>query len=252
MIKAILFDLDETLLDLNLDAYVWAFSSQRVRLVSRIARLSPIAVTIPYWHALTHMLGRRDDDLTNEALLHRCFEEETGVPLGDPTIAECLAYYDEHIFNPAMAASRTIGGRPRLGAHACLDVCQRLGLTVVLATNPTFPQVCTRERMCWAGIDGYPFAHITTFEHSTRAKPWARYYEETCATVGCSPEECLMVGNDPKNDFASDGLPLRTCYVGRGRTPRAYWSGDMVGLAAALPFLVEHASKTPMFQGSAL
>lgn len=239
MIKAILFDLDETLLDLNLDAYVWAFSSQRVRLVSRIASLSPVAVAIPYWHALTQMLGERDDNLTNADFLHRRFEEETGIPLDDPAIADCLTYYDVNVFNPSMAASRTIGAHPRLGAHACLDMCQRLGLRVVLATNPTFPQICTRERMRWAGIADYPFDHVTVWENSTRAKPWARYYEETCAAVGCRPEECLMVGNDPKNDFVRGGLPLRTCYVGRGRPTRAYWSGDMVGLAARLPFLVE-------------
>ena len=239
MIRAILFDLDETLLDLNLDAYVWAFSSQRVRLVSRIANLSPIAVAIPYWHALTQMLGRREDNLTNAAFLHQRFKAATGVPLDDPIIADCLSYYDDQVFNPTMAASRAIGAHPRRGAHACLDMCQRLGLRVVLATNPTFPQTCTYERMRWAGIEDYPFSHVTVCENSTRAKPWARYYVEACAAVGCRPEECLMVGNDPRNDFASDGLPLRTCYVGHGHPAQALWSGDMVGLTAVLPFLVE-------------
>ena len=239
MIRAVLFDLDETLLDLNLEAYVWAFSSHRVRLVSRIATLPPPKVAVPYWRALTGMLARRDDDLTNSDYLDRRFEEESGVPLADPAIAECISYYDAEVFNPAARASRSIGGRPHRGAHACLDMCQRLGLTCALATNPTFPGSLTYERMAWAGLDGFPFAHVSTSENSTRAKPWGRYYREVCDAVGVAPEECLMVGNDPKNDFARDGVPLRTCYVGHGRPHAAYWSGDLVRLAAFLPFLVE-------------
>lgn len=242
MIKAVLFDLDETLLDLNLEAYVWAYVSQRARLLGRIVQSPPIALALPLWRALASMLGRRDDtdDLTNAAYLNAHFEQETGIPLTDPVIADCLAYYDERVFNPQMAASKTVDGRPRRGAHACLEMCQRLGVKTALATNPTFPEACTRERMRWAGIADHPFAHVTFAENSTRAKPWGLYYAQVCAAIGERPEDCLMVGNDPRNDFARDGVPLRTCYVGRGRPENAYWSGDPVGLAAALPFLVAH------------
>lgn len=239
MIRAVLFDLDETLLDLNLEAYVWAFSSQRVRLISSIARSAPSKVAIPYWRSLVEMMGPRADNLTNAAFFERSFAQESGVPLDDPALAECVAFYDAEVFNSLSRASKSIDGKPRRGAHALLDMCQQLGLITALATNPTFPGILTRERMAWAGIEDYPFAHVSTMENSTRAKPWGRYYAEVCSAVGVVPEECLMVGNDPKNDFARDGGALRTCYVGRGRPPQAYWCGDLVRLTAFLPFLVE-------------
>ncbi len=239
MIEAVLFDLDETLLNLNLDAYVRAFSLRRVELVACIARTSAVRVAVPFTRALVRMLGERDDDLTNLACLDGRFEELTGIPLDDPVIAGCLDFYDREVFNPAMHASAAVGGRPRPGGLACLEACRALGIKVALATNPTFPEACTRERMRWAGVDGFPFDHATFIENATRAKPWGRYYEEVCAALGVSPERCLMVGNDPKNDFARDGVPLRTCYVGRGTVRRAWWQGDLEGLARALPRLVE-------------
>ncbi len=239
MIRAILFDLDETLLDLNLEAYVWTFSSQRVRLVSRIAGIAPPGVAVPYWRALTEMLGPRTDSLTNAAFLNRRFSQASGIPVDDPEIADCIAFFDAEVFNPLARASKTIGGRPRRGAHALLEMCQRLGLVTALATNPTFPGALTRERMAWAGISDYPFAHVSTMENSARTKPWGRYYTEVCAAIGVAPEQCLMVGNDPRNDIARDNIGLRTCYVGEGHPSKAFWRGDLVRLAAFLPFLVE-------------
>ena len=239
MIEAVLFDLDETLLDLNLDAYVRSFSLGRVDLVGRIARMPAIRVAVPYCRALVGMLGERDDDLTNAAFLDGRFEDLTGIPLDDPAIAGCISFYDREVFNPSARASRAIGGRPMPGAHRCLEACLRLGVKVALATNPTFPEACTRERMAWAGIDDFPFDHVTFIENATRAKPWARYYEEVCAAIGADPKRCLMVGNDPKNDFATGATGLRTCYVGRRPTRRAWWRGSLEELARELPRLVE-------------
>ena len=49
-----------------------------------------------------------------------------------------------------------------------------------------------------------------------------------------------MVGNDPKNDFATGATGLRTCYVGRRPARRAWWRGSLEELARELPRLVEH------------
>lgn len=240
MIQAVLFDLDETLLDLDLDAYIRSYAAQRLNLLSFIGRTSPIRIAVPYWRATVSMLGRREDALTNAAFFARRFEELSGIPVDDPDIADCLDWYDREVFNPAAFTSPTIGARPRHGALACLEACRASGVKVALATNPSFPSTCTFERMRWAGIDGFPFDHVSTMENSTRAKPWAPYYRGVCDALGVDPAACLMVGNDPRNDFARDGLPLRTCYVGRAPVPAAaVWSGDTAALARALPALID-------------
>ena len=88
-----------------------------------------------------------------------------------------------------------------------------------------------------AGDEG-DFALISCAENSTRSKPWAGYYEEFCGKLGVAPDECLMVGNDARRDFAHPECGLRTIYVGHARPKRAIWSGHMSDLTPALPRLI--------------
>lgn len=101
MIRAVLFDLDETLLDLNLEAYVWAFSSQRVRLISSIARSAPSKVAIPYWRSLVEMMGPRADNLTNAAFFKRSFAQESGVPSTTPPSPNALPFTTPRCSTPS-------------------------------------------------------------------------------------------------------------------------------------------------------
>ncbi len=74
--------------------------------------------------------------------------------------------------------------------------------TVVLATNPIYPQTGIEQRMKWAGLDPqWPFARITHAENSHFIKPHPHFYEEIMAHVGLEPYEAIMVGNDWWNDI---------------------------------------------------
>lgn len=237
VIKAILFDLDETLLDIDLASYIRMFALRRVRLISQIAQRPMVSLAISYGTATKEMLGERDDDLFNDTFLARAFYEQTEIPLNDPTIADCLDYYDREVFNPA--SERSVRHRPCPGALETLECCLSMGITVALATNPTFPACCTQQRMRWAGVDQIPFATVSYLENSKRTKPWADYYLDIARRCGCEPQECLMVGNDPRYDFPAQDCPIPTLYVGTKPDARAAWSGSMEDLPAALPRLVE-------------
>ena len=76
-----------------------------------------------------------------------------------------------------------------------------------------------------------PFELVTTWENSTRCKPCSGYYLEALGKLGLAPEETLMVGNDPKRDFPSPAIGLKTAYVGNGNQPRALWCGSMADFA---------------------
>lgn len=41
----------------------------------------------------------------------------------------------------------------------------------------------------------------TTYENSNDCKPNPKYYEEVLSKIGLSAKECLMVGNDVKEDM---------------------------------------------------
>lgn len=89
--------------------------------------------------------------------------------------------------------------------------------TVIIATNPIYPQHGIEQRLSWAGLDPtWPFARITHAENSHFIKPHPHYYEEIMAHVGYEPYEAIMVGNDWRNDIvpaAKTGM-------------RTYWVAD--------------------------
>jgi len=85
-------------------------------------------------------------------------------------------------------------------ANEAIQVVKEKGYKIVLATNPVFPRVATLERMRWAGLKPQDFSWITTYENSSFAKPNLDYYREILRNIGVSPEECLMVGNDVWED----------------------------------------------------
>ena len=127
-----------------------------------------------------------------------------------------------------------------------LDAIERageLGLSVALATNPSFSADCIHARMGWAGIEGAPFLRVSHSGNSTRLKPKARYYEEFVSAIGLAPSECLMVGNDARRDFPRPDIGMRTAYVGHTHPRRAVWCGRMSELADALPAIVDELNR---------
>ena len=237
MIKAVLFDLDDTLLRLNLTAFIARYVSGATRLLASAARTSPAALGIPYVRAFLAMDAQdREDSLTNERLFNQTFLASTGIPLDDPVIADLMTYYEEQVV-PGFSGG-IVAARPVPGAREAIEAVHDAGLLCALATNPTFSLSCDRARMGWAGVGEDDFALVSTYSNSTRCKPSTRYYQEFANQLGVRLEECLMVGNDAVRDIVRDGCGLRTAYVGHARPKDAVWRGPMECLARELPDLI--------------
>jgi FMN phosphatase YigB (HAD superfamily) len=69
-------------------------------------------------------------------------------------------------------------------------------LDVVIATNPLFPATAIEQRLEWAGVAGFPYQLVTTYENSRACKPNLLYYEQILKSIGHHAEACLMVGDD--------------------------------------------------------
>ena len=85
----------------------------------------------------------------------------------------------------------------------CIRILKEKGYQVVVATNPVFPEVAMRERLGWAGVDPEDFALITTYENSCYCKPNPSYYKYIIKVLDKDPEDCLMVGNDVREDMCA-------------------------------------------------
>ena len=87
------------------------------------------------------------------------------------------------------------------------------GKKLVLATNPLFPVEAVEARLEWVNIDPTDFALITNYENMSYAKPNPEYYQEILEKIEESPDNCLMIGNDLKEDAIASRLGIETMIV---------------------------------------
>ena len=234
-LKAVVFDMDDTLLSINLNAFIGMYALDEANLLAQAARKSAVSLFAPVGSAMLELNnGSRaeGDARTNRQFFADELQRRCGIPLLEPAITDMLEFYEREVL--PKKNDRLISARPREGAHEAVEAVLDRGLRIALLTNPSFSRACIECRMGWGRMLDMPFELVTTWENSTRVKPSAGYYLEALGKLGLSPEETLMVGNDPKRDFPSPDIGLRTAYVGNGTQPDALWNGSMADFAKSL------------------
>jgi FMN phosphatase YigB (HAD superfamily) len=98
---------------------------------------------------------------------------------------------------------------PISGAREFLDWAKSK-YKLILATQPVWPQEIIEMRCKWAKIDPKIFSSITHSSRMSFFKPDTKYYEQILEQENLKPDECLMIGNDLKNDLAAVkvGIPV--------------------------------------------
>ena len=239
MIKAILFDLDDTLLDIRLEYFLFHYISGQAHIFSDISGKSyPAAFGSLVNAYLTINNQKRTDGLTNRELFNATLGKSLEITPEDPMVMDALHCYDTEIV-PSMNKKGFFESRPEPGANEAIQKIQDMGLTMALATNTLFSLEADMVRLGWAGIEDAPFVAISTIDTATRTKPSARYYQEFLGQIGFSAAECLMVGNDIQRDFPHPDIGLPTAYVGHANPRRAVFRGNLHQFAQELPRLVE-------------
>lgn len=231
-LKAVVFDMDDTLLSINLNAFIGVFALDEANLLAQAARKSAVSMFTSMGGAMLELNNgeRAEGDMrTNRQFFADELERRSGVPLLEPAVLDMIEFYEREIL--PKKNDRLISARPREGAHEAVEAVLDRGLRIALLTNPSFSRTCIECRMGWGDMLDMPFELVTTWENSTRCKPCAGYYLAALEKLGLSPEETLMVGNDPKRDFPSPAIGLQTAYVGNGTQPHALWNGSMADFA---------------------
>lgn len=198
-IRFVLFDLDGTLLPMDQEVFVKAY------LKGLAAKMMPYGfdpqkISEALWVGTGAMM-KTDGSLRNDELFWKVFQGIVG-----PFNEEHFAAVDDFYHNEFQAVRDVCGFSPR--AAEVIAAVKAKGLTPVLATNPLFPRLATESRVRWAGLQPEDFAYITVYDNSYYCKPNVKYYEEILRTIGAAPEECVMVGNDAKEDTAVEALDI--------------------------------------------
>lgn len=184
--KAILFDLDGTLLDSHMETFLPHYMQ---KLAARVAHLIPAAEFIAHLLAATRAMVANDGRATNAEVFAAAFYPRVGRSPAELEPIFANFYATDY---PTLQHLTRRKPEARLAVQTAFD----LGCAVVIATNPLFPETAIRQRLAWAGVADFPYRRVTTFENSHFAKPNPRYFAEILAEIGCRAEDALVVGDE--------------------------------------------------------
>ncbi len=202
--KHILFDLDGTLLPMDLKTYVKAYFGGLCKRFIKYG-IDPDLFIKAMWNGVGAMT-KNNGPKTNEEVFEDSFYSEINIDI-DTARREFEDYYTVDFPSVKSVCRLTDTSRK------IIDACRKKGYDTVLATSPIFPKIATYQRMSWVGLYPEDFAEVTTFEKCTSSKPSLEYYKAILQRHGFAPEDCLMVGNDIAEDMVIRELGVKTFLV---------------------------------------
>ena len=216
MPKAILFDLDGTLIDDSMETFLPPYFAA---LTQKLAHLVAPEKLIAQLNASTRaMVANADSTCTLADTFATDFfpkiglPRETLMPLFDDFYAR--EYRDLRSYVNPIPEARTVVRR----------AFEARG-PVVVATMPVFPLVAVQQRLEWGKLGDFSYALVTAYENMRTSKPHPAYYREIAEKIGCAPEDCLMVGNEVQNDI----LPAKRAGM------KTFWVTDTAFMATDVP-----------------
>ena len=203
-VKAVLFDLDGTLLPMDQDKFIKAYLGGLVKVLAPHG-YNPDLIAEALW-ASTRQMFTNDGSRRNEEVFWDNFCAKLGESVRDED-ERLVEYYNTDF----QKVKETCGFIPE--ASMIIRMLHEASIPVILATNPLFPSVATESRIRWAGLDPSDFMLVTTYENSRFCKPNVDYYKEILEKTGLHPEDCIMIGNDVTEDMVAQKLGMRTFLV---------------------------------------
>ncbi|HEY5999354.1 MAG TPA: HAD family hydrolase [bacterium] len=228
--RALLLDLDGTLLDVEMRSFLEAFFPLAAARFGGPREADAIARALG--EAARAMARATDGARTVDVVFLEAFAPAVGLTPG-----QVRAVFEDFYGGDFEQLRRLT--RPAPAARRLVDRALKLGLQLVLATNPVFFDAAIRARIRWAGLEDVPFSLVTAAELMRWTKPHAGYFAQVLELTDLRPEECLMVGDDPVMDMSARRVGIATWLaLRRGQKPRAApladESGTLVQLSRSL------------------
>ncbi len=229
--QAILFDLDGTLLPMELEAFVKAYFGALSEELAPFA-MPPEQLLQAVWGGTKAMM-KNDGQALNMDVFWATFTALTGLAR-EAVEPACDAFYANG-FHKARAATQ-----PNPLAVEAIRLAHEKAPTVVLATNPLFPMAGQATRLSWLGLSPDDFDLVTCYSSDKYCKPNPAYYLDICKRLALDPKHCLMIGNDDREDMQAataagmDAYLITDCRIPMAQTP---WAGPMGSFTDMLSML---------------
>lgn len=204
MIKAILFDLDGTLNLMDQDVFTPEY----------VNKLVEYAISLGYEpeEFLKALFGGIGAMAENDGSRLNCdvFWDAMEKGLGKRALNDkdkINAFYETD-FDALHAVCPDSPRAPEL-----IKKLKGAGYLLAIASNPIFPITGHNMRLGWTGLDPKDFDHISAYDNSHYCKPNPKYFLEVAENLGVDPAECIMVGNNAKEDMAASATGMDTFLV---------------------------------------
>ena len=202
--KAILFDLDGTLLPMNMETFTKGYFEELSKVMAPLL-VNPKDLVSLIW-AGTEAMVRNDGSKRNEEVFWEKFFSMADVDK-EQAMQVTESFYKNEFHN-----AKRFAGENKLATEV-VALAHAHDRKVVLATNPLFPMNGQLSRISWVGLKEEDFEFITSYETECYCKPNPDYYKSICERLGVKPEECLMIGNDEKEDMYAASSIGMDCYL---------------------------------------
>lgn len=198
--NTVLFDLDGTLLPMEMEVFVKGYVGGIIETMTANGRDGKL-IADAVFEGVGAMI-HNDGTKVNEDVFWNTFEIKTGIAKKD-IIDEFVDFY----VNKFDEVDTGVTSPNMLEAVATL---KEKGYKLYLTTNPLFPRIATEKRIKWAGLNINDFELVTTYEDTHYCKPNIKYYLEVINKHNLDVNQCLMVGNDVKEDgiIETIGVPV--------------------------------------------
>lgn len=226
----ILLDLDDTLLNTNLEAFIPAYFQALAKELA--PQIAPELIFRALLSGTGLMNESRDFSQTLEEVFAADFYPQLNVSKGE--LDDAIENFYDNIF-PTLSGLTTQNPK----AKPFVDWAVSQGHRIAIATDPLLPRKATYHRLRWAGFDPEQFELITSYEHFHFSKSHPAYYAEVLGRLGWPEGPVIMVGNDMQRDIIpAKKLGLVTFHIDEAAAstsgPEADFHGDLDDLRTLL------------------
>lgn len=207
IVKAVLVDLDGTLLENNNEKFLAAYLKILGEYLADVA--PPERIVQELLAGTRAMVHNNDPTRTLRDVFAAHFYPSLGLLEGD--LVDRLEIFYRELFPSLKSITRPMDGARRLIEWAIGEE-----LEVVVATSPLFPLTAIEQRLEWARVpvSEFPFTLVTSYETSHFSKPNVAYFAEILGRLGRSPEQAVMLGDDLEADLhPANELGIATYHV---------------------------------------
>jgi FMN phosphatase YigB (HAD superfamily) len=203
LFDTILFDLDGTLLPLDMDEFIKLYFKEVGDYFQDMIEAERLINNV--WIG-TKAMVTNSGEKTNEQVFMDTFQNHI-----DGDIAVYQERFDRFYDDGFLKVRDCTNVSPFI--KEAVAVLKEKGYTLAVATNPLFPRKAVLHRIEWAELNPDDFDYISSYEHNHYCKPRLEFYKEVLESLDKYPHQCMMVGNDVEEDMVASKLGIMTYLI---------------------------------------